>query len=288
LSTIKGLDYYHPDFQSWHSTVKQSLRQIFGTNSYQVTEYDKIAWHTSDKIEDQVEQHKLYLRSCIAAEGILKGAIHSTIHFSSNNPHHQSALKFVKRNFSSGYSIEENLPAQPLPAAIVYASVNPTNLYARSPELPDIHFAIFFKVENKSLSRLENIKLGVITWILGSEEERINERLLENIEVVKPTDFRHLCKLVHYSCKSAKTDTLTIEPYEIVRTKDFGKIAIPESEAGYEWQAALYLISEGFLPLWYQLTCKITNSHQFFTTETRLHNIKFNLVHNSLPVATWK
>lgn len=204
----------------------------------------------------------------------------------------EEIVKFLDKEISVPFTktenLEENLPAQPLPATIVYASVNPTDLYTRSPELPDVHFAIFFKVENKSLTRLENVRLGVITWILGSNEERISERLLENIEVIKPIGFRYPCKLVHYSCESSKTDTLTIGPYEIVRTKDFGKIAIPESEIGYEWQAALYLIREGFLPLWYQLTCGITNSRQFFTTENRPNNIKFNLVHNSLPIVTWK
>jgi hypothetical protein len=75
LSKIKKVHYYHPDFQSWHFTVKLALREVFGSDSYLVTEYDKVAWHTSDMPEDEAEQNNLYSRSCVAAEGILKAAI---------------------------------------------------------------------------------------------------------------------------------------------------------------------------------------------------------------------
>lgn len=75
LPVIMNLDFYHPDFQTWHTMVKLSLRQVFGESSYLVTEYDKIAWHTSDRLEDADEQHKLFSRSCVAAEGLLRAAV---------------------------------------------------------------------------------------------------------------------------------------------------------------------------------------------------------------------
>ncbi len=75
LPVITNLDFYHPDFQTWHTMVKLSLRQTFGESSYLVTEYDKIAWHTSDKLEDANEQRNLFSRSCIAAEGLLRTAV---------------------------------------------------------------------------------------------------------------------------------------------------------------------------------------------------------------------
>ncbi len=75
LPAIKTLDFHHPNFQTWHNTVKQTLRRLFGEDSYQVKEYDKIAWHTSDNPEEADEQRDLYLKSCIAAEGQLNAAI---------------------------------------------------------------------------------------------------------------------------------------------------------------------------------------------------------------------
>jgi len=72
LPTIAKLDFHHPGFQRWHNAVKLSLRQLFGEGSYQVTQYDMIAWHTSDKPEDANEQRSLYSESCVAAEGLLK------------------------------------------------------------------------------------------------------------------------------------------------------------------------------------------------------------------------
>lgn len=85
LPAIKKLGFYDPEFQSWHSAVKQALRQIFGEDSYQVTEYDKIAWHTSDAPEDQEEQQRLFMRSCVAAEGILRGTIRLAPLFEANS-----------------------------------------------------------------------------------------------------------------------------------------------------------------------------------------------------------
>ena len=75
LPVIMNLDFYHPDFQTWHTMVKLSLRQVFGESYYLVTEYDKIAWHTSDKLEDANEQRNLFSRSYIAAVGLLRTAV---------------------------------------------------------------------------------------------------------------------------------------------------------------------------------------------------------------------
>jgi len=75
LPTIKELDFYHPDFQRWHNTVKLSLRQLFGEDSYPAKQYDCIAWHTSDNPEDANQQRDLYSRSCKDAEYLLKAVI---------------------------------------------------------------------------------------------------------------------------------------------------------------------------------------------------------------------
>lgn len=80
IPAIKKLDYDDPSFQEWHSAVKLALVQNFGEGSLQVTEYSKIAWHTSNKPENADEQRILYSDSWIAAEGLLKAIIRTSGH----------------------------------------------------------------------------------------------------------------------------------------------------------------------------------------------------------------
>jgi hypothetical protein len=79
LLIVNQLSFHHPRFQEWHSTVRVVLRQRFGEDSYLVSEYDKIAWRTSDRPEDAAEQQQLFLRCCAAAQGLLEAAMRTGI-----------------------------------------------------------------------------------------------------------------------------------------------------------------------------------------------------------------
>ena len=111
LPAIKELDYYHPNFQTWHNTVKQTLRRFFGEDSYQVKEYDKIVWHTSDNPEKADEQRNLYFKSCIAAEGQLNAAVAAS---KSENSMVKSivtdaTVEFSYKYITADYDIDEHL-----------------------------------------------------------------------------------------------------------------------------------------------------------------------------------
>ena len=75
VSATRQLDFHDPRVQAWRRKFRATLVEAFGDGSDFVTDYDKIAWRTSDRPEDAGEQHALYLRSWAAAEGLLEAAI---------------------------------------------------------------------------------------------------------------------------------------------------------------------------------------------------------------------
>jgi len=77
LPQTRRLDYYKPSAQAWRRDLRNTLAASFGEGSRVVTDYDNIAWRTSDRPEDAADQQALYQRSWAAAEGVLRAAIES-------------------------------------------------------------------------------------------------------------------------------------------------------------------------------------------------------------------
>jgi len=148
----------------------------------------------------------------------------------------------------------------------------------------DLHFS----VENEGLSWATDVRVGIVSWVVGNTGYRLPSLLASSIDLATPgTEFpRH--SVQHRVGPMRGEAPMTISPFSVKGVGNFGAFAIPATPIGYTWKAAAYVISPSSLPVWYQMSSIITDRQTFSATENRDKQIVLDeLGPNERPTVAW-
>lgn len=165
------------------------------------------------------------------------------------------------------------------------------------PDALELDFSLLFTVENESLSWAESVRLGMVRWTKRPANRPTNH-LLSYVEVQTRDEQggSDICVLDHAVSRGSRA-TMNMEPFSSFDF-DTDLVTVPLRThqywyAPYTWEAAIYLLSEGAPPVWYQLSLTVNRdllefiqqSHTELSSRSQLLQIK--RVAGARPVVAW-
>jgi len=160
----------------------------------------------------------------------------------------------------------------------------------------DLGFSLEFTVANQGLSWARDVRLGIVSWNRHRHTD-YSDYLLRYIDVQEPSvaSYEGDCAISHFPSSTVEgptlepfaAKTLNIAPNQIIPLRALQGPCTP-----FRWQAAVYLMSRGSPPIWYQLTLvvdssllKHADSQSSLSLESEL--LQFERVSAKLPVVAW-
>jgi hypothetical protein len=131
------------------------------------------------------------------------------------------------------------------------------------PDALELDFSLLFTVENEGLSWAESVRLGMVRWTRCATNRPTNH-LLSYIEVQTRDEQggSDICALDHVVSHGSRA-TMNMEPFSFFDF-DTDLVTVPLRTnqywyTPYTWEAAIYLLSEGAPPVWYQLSLTVNS-----------------------------
>jgi hypothetical protein len=119
-----------------------------------------------------------------------------------------------------------------------------------------LQIKILFKVENLSFVTSRDTEIGVVSWSLFGGPVATNSNLLQHLDTEKPlTAFEGSSRLFWYVLRSPAKSGATIKPFDFLFTDCF-VANVPRSPGNGTIHFALYLLPDGSMPTWYEVSCQ--------------------------------
>jgi len=160
----------------------------------------------------------------------------------------------------------------------------------------DLYFSPLFTCENDSLFRSDYMRVGIVSWSKHPVGRgTLSKHLLSHIEVRDVDEQRYSgpCNLVHVVKVFPG-----IGPFDVGVFKEIDTHTVPLSVHDrwyipYRWKAALYLMSDESVPVWYQLSVTINSDLlQRLHSETSLSSVsgfsEAKRMSGERPVVEWE
>lgn len=137
------------------------------------------------------------------------------------------------------------------PIVELTVSVEQPPPYAKSEEAG---IGITFSAQNVSLVTAEQLALGLVTWVVGPRVQDINPHLLAYIDLSDPQVHHVDWGLRHHTVQARAPEITRLSAFSRVRFESIPGLVYSFTETKVEIVAAVYLLSKGSPPQWYELT----------------------------------
>jgi hypothetical protein len=125
-----------------------------------------------------------------------------------------------------------------------------------------IGVTIRFLAENVGMVTAEQLALGVATWIVGPKVDSINEHLLSYIDIGETPVNDAYWSLRHYTAKPRYPEVTRLPAFERILFESIVGVPLPFTEVPTEIVAAVYLLSKGSPPLWFEFSFRCHRSSE--------------------------